>query len=318
MLFRIGNIELDNPFLLAPLAGVSDAPFRRICRQHGAAMVYSEMISAKGMYYNDKNTECLLYIYEEERPTALQIFGSEPQMIAYAANELKERKNSILDINMGCPVPKIVKNGEGSALMKSPDLVYRLVEAAVKNAGKPVTVKIRKGFDDNCISAVRVAKAAEAAGAAAVAVHGRTREQYYSGKADWDIIKAVKHAVSVPVIGNGDIFCGEDALSMLKETGCDFVMIARGAQGNPWIFRQAVALWKGEEKSAPPTLEEKKNIMIKHLEDELVLKGEYCAVREMRKHVGWYLKGVHGSAAFRGSINKITNADEFLEAIRSL
>lgn len=318
MLLKIGNIQLDHPFLLAPLAGVSDAPFRRICRQLGAAMVYSEMVSAKGMYYNDKNTERLLYMYEEERPTAFQIFGSEPEMIAYAARELKERENSLLDINMGCPVPKIVKNGEGAALMKSPDLVYKLVEAAVKEAGKPVTVKIRKGFDETCVNAVEVAKAAEAAGAAAVAVHGRTREQYYGGKADWAIIKAVKEAVSVPVIGNGDVFRGEDALAMLEHTGCDFVMIARGAQGNPWIFREAVALWQGKEKPAPPTLAEKKEIMIAHLESECDLKGEYSAVREMRKHVGWYLKGVHGSAALRGSINQITEAEELLKVIEAL
>ncbi len=318
MTLNIGNVKLENPFLLAPLAGVTDAPFRKLCREQGAAMAYSEMISAKGLYYNDKNTEKLLHLYEGEQPAAIQIFGSEPEMIAFAADALKSRKNNILDINMGCPVPKIVKNGEGSALMKNPDLVYRLVEAAVQKAGKPVTIKTRIGFNDTCLNAVEVAKAAVAAGAAAVAIHGRTREQYYSGKADRKQIAAVKEAISVPVIGSGDIFSGEDAIAMLRETGCDFVMVARGALGNPWIFREMTALWNGDEKPAPPTLEEKKQMMLAHFEDVLAFKGEYAAVREMRKHVGWYLKGVPHSAALRGEINKITTAETLQAAIKAL
>lgn len=318
MALNIGTVTFENPFLLAPLAGVTDAPFRKVCREQGAAMAYSEMISAKGLYYNDKNTERLLHLYEGEQPAAIQIFGSEPAMIAFAAEALKPRSNNILDINMGCPVPKVVKNGEGSALMKSPDLVYRLVEVAVQKAGKPVTIKTRIGFDDTCLNAVEVAKAAEAAGAAAIAIHGRTREQYYSGKADWKRIAEVKRAISVPVLGSGDIFSAEDALAMLRETDCDFVMVARGALGNPWIFREMTALWRGEEKPAPPTLTEKKQMMCAHFEDVLAFKGEYAAVREMRKHVGWYLKGVPGSAALRGEINKITTAENLRAAINGI
>ena len=300
---KIGNIELDNPFLLAPLAGITDAPTRRICREMGAALVYSEMVSGKGLYYGDRKTDQLLFLYEEEKPVAYQVFGSEPEIMAFTARALEERENAILDINMGCPVPKIVKNGEGSALLKRLDLVYDLISAMVSNTSKPVTAKIRIGFDKSCINAVETAKAIEEAGAAAVAVHGRTREQYYSGKADWTQIRAVKNAVSIPVIGNGDVVDGDSAMAMMEETGCDFVMIGRGALGNPWIFRDVLAAWKGEPQPELPNLVEKKEMMLRHFHDMIELKGEYAAVREMRKFVGWYLKGIPGSAALRGKIN---------------
>lgn len=315
---KIGNVTLENPFFLAPLAGITDAPFRRICKEQGAGLVYSEMISGKGLYYNDKATERLLKIYEDEKPVAFQIFGSEPEIMGITAEKLADRENCILDINMGCPVPKVVKNGEGSALLKEPKLVEAIIKAAVAKAKKPVTAKIRIGWNADCINAVEIAKAIEAAGASAVGVHGRTREQYYSGKADWEVIRQVKESVSIPVIGNGDIFNGRDAIRMLEETGCDFVMIARGALGNPWIFREALALWKGLPEPEHPVLEEKIETIIKHFDLLLEEKGEYAAVREMRKHAGWYLKGIHGSAGIRRQLNTITKAEEMKDTIETL
>ena len=315
---RIGSLKLDNPFLLAPLAGITDAPMRRLCHRQGAALTYTEMVSCKGMWYGDRNTGKLLYTYRDEQPVGYQIFGHEPEVMAYAAREISSMPGKLIDINFGCPVPKIVKNGVGSALLKNPDLIYDIVAAVVKNTDKPVTAKIRTGWDKDSINVVEVAHAISAAGASAIAVHARTREQYYSGKADWSMIASVKRAVDIPVIGNGDVTDGKAAISMMDETGCDLVMIGRGALGNPWIFREALAAWRGEEIPLQPSKDEKKAMMISHLEDLTELKGEYAAVREMRKHVGWYLKGVPGAAAFRGMVNNITDSNELIKAIKSI
>lgn len=308
--------KLSGPFLLAPLAGVTDAVMRRICFREGASLAYTEMVSAKGLYYGDRKTESLLYIPEDAGPTSIQIFGSDPEIMGYAAEKLAERNNFSLNINMGCPVPKVVRNGDGSALMKDPDLVYDVVRAVDDKAGKPVSVKFRKGFDDDHINAVEIAKACEAAGAAAVIVHGRTREQYYSGKADWSIIRQVKEAVDIPVIGNGDVFTGADGVRMMKETGCDLVMVARGAQGNPWIFRELMAAWRGEPEPEKPSASEVREMMYQHLDQLVELKGEYAAVREMRKHIAWYTKGRKNGASIRKAVNQIESARQMKEAIR--
>lgn len=313
--YIIGDVELPNPFLLAPLAGVTDAVMRRLCKEQGAAMTCTEMVSAKGLYYGDRKTPKLLYIPPKSGITAVQIFGSEPDVMSYAASALNSEPNKILDINMGCPVPKVVKNGDGAALMKNPDLVYDIVYAVVKNSEKPVTVKIRKGFDEESINAAEVAKAISSAGASAVAVHGRTREQYYSGNADLDIIRRVKEAVGIPVIGNGDVFTGKDGVRMMEETGCDFVMVARGAMGNPWIFKELNAAFHGEEAPPRPTVRELSMMMIRHLDELVQLKDEYSAVREMRKFVAWYTKGVKGAAKLRGKINNIETHAEMKEAL---
>lgn len=306
----IGNVTLDNPYILAPMAGVTDLPFRLLCKEQGVGLVCMEMVSAKAIQYQNKNTKALLEIHPEEMPVSLQLFGSEPDTISEIAKQIEELPFAILDLNMGCPVPKIVKNGEGSALMKDPKLAYEIVKKTAAAIQKPVTVKFRKGFDDTCINAVEFAKIMEDAGAAAVAVHGRTREQYYSGKADWEIIRQVKEAVSIPVIGNGDVTSGESAVKMQQETGCDGVMIGRGAQGNPWIFSELLEYEKTGVMPPRPNREELCQMMLRHARLQLQYKGEYLGIREMRKHVSWYTSGLPNSAKLRGEINAVEHYEE--------
>ncbi len=312
---QIGNVALQSNIILAPMAGVSDLPFRLLCSRMGAGMVCMEMVSAKAIYYNNKNTEDLLTIHPDEGIVSLQLFGSDPEIMASQAKRIEERPFQILDINMGCPVPKVVGNGEGSALMKNPVLAGKIIEAVAKAIKKPVTVKIRKGFDDEHVNAVEMAHVAEESGAAAVAVHGRTRQQYYSGKADWDIIAAVKDAVKIPVIGNGDVVDGESALRMFKETSCDGIMVGRAAQGNPWIFREINAYLEKGEILPRPSYEEMRDVVKQHANLQLEFKGEYTGVREMRKHLAWYTTGMPHSAAFRNSINLVETAEDMMKAI---
>ena len=315
---KIGNVELENRYILGPMAGVTDLPFRLLCREQGAGLLCMEMISAKAIYYNNRNTESLLEIHPDERPVSLQLFGSDPQIMSEMAKRIEERPFAILDVNMGCPVPKVVKNGEGSALMKEPKLVYEIVSALVKAIKKPVTVKIRKGFDDEHVNAVQIAKIIEEAGASAVAVHGRTREQYYSGKADWDIIRQVKEATSIPVIGNGDVTSPQKAEELVRQTGCDGIMIARGAEGNPWIFSEMIAY---EETGVVPPRPDKdavREMMLRHARLQLQYKGEYCGIREMRKHVAWYTKGLKGAARLREKVNEVESLEELENLLTSL
>ncbi len=313
---KIGNVELSNPYILAPMAGVTDLPFRLLCKEQGAGLLCMEMVSAKAIQYNNKNTRALLEIHPEEEPVSLQLFGSDPDVISEIAKQIEELPFAILDINMGCPVPKIVRNGEGSALMNQPKLVHEIVKKTVKAIQKPVTVKIRKGFNDESINAVEIAKIIEDAGGAAVAVHGRTREQYYSGKADWDIIRQVKEAVSIPVIGNGDVTSGESALAMMRETGCDGVMIGRGAQGNPWIFSELREYERTGEMPKRPSNEELKEMMLRHARLQIQYKGDYLGIREMRKHVAWYTTGLSNSAKLRGEINSVESYEELDELLK--
>lgn len=315
---KIGDVTLDNPLILAPMAGVTDLPFRLLCKEQGAGLLCMEMVSARAIYYGNRNTEALLAIDERETPVSLQLFGSDPDIISEMAKRIEERPFSILDINMGCPVPKVAGNGEGCALMKNPALVEAIVSKTVKAIRKPVTVKIRKGFDQDHINAVEIAKVAEASGAAAVAVHGRTREQYYQGKADWEIIRRVKEAVKIPVIGNGDVRSPESALSMLRETGCDGIMIGRGAQGNPWIFGQILHfLETGEEKAGPQT-EQVKEMILRHARLLVEYKGSYTGIREMRKHVAWYTAGFPHSAKLRARVNEVESLEQLEDLIRQL
>ena len=315
---NIGNVSLDNRVFLSPMAGVTDLPFRLICKQKGCGMLYTEMINAKALCYNDENTKKMTKIEDEEHPIAIQIFGSEPEYMGRAAEILNSHSNEILDINMGCPAPKVIKNGDGSALMKNPKLAEQVMKEVVEHSTKPVTLKIRKGWDDNSVNAVEIAKIAEQAGISALAIHGRTREQYYSGKADWDIIKEIKDSISIPVIGNGDVFEIEDAINMLEKTNCDAIMIGRGAQGNPWIFNRINHYMQTGEILAKPTAEEKISTAIGHMKLAVAEHGEYVAVREMRKHIGWYIKGLKNSARYRDEINKLTDCESVIMKLKEL
>ncbi len=311
---KIGSVELNNPFILAPMAGVCDLPFRLLCKEKGAAMVCTEMVSAKAIYYNNKNTKELLTIDKNEGPVSLQLFGSEPKLMAEMAKRIEEIPFDILDFNMGCPVPKVVNNGEGSALMKNPVLAGNIIEAMANAISKPVTVKIRAGFDAEHINAVEIAKIAENSGAAAITVHARTREQYYSGKADREIIRLVKEAVTIPVIGNGDIDCYESAKHMLEYTGCDGVAIGRGAEGNPWIFEELNAKYAGLDYNKP-SLEEVKEMIMRHAKMLIDYKGEYIGIREMRKHAAWYTAGFKGASKLRGRLNEASSIESLEEII---
>ena len=315
---QIGNVKLENDLILGPMAGVTDLPFRLLCKEQGAGLLCMEMVSAKGIMYNNKNTKFLLTIDERERPVYLQLFGSDPDIISEQAKRIEELPFDILDINMGCPVPKIVNNGDGSALMKNPLLAGEIIEKTARAIQKPVTVKIRKGFDEEHINAVEMAHIAQESGAAAIAVHGRTREQYYSGKADWEIIRKVKEAVKIPVIGNGDVWTPQDAIDMRKQTGCDGVMIGRGAQGNPWIFKQILHYEQTGELLEKPSPQEVTEMILRHAKMQMEFKGEYTGMREIRKHAAWYTAGYKNSAKLRGKINETETYEELKELLSHL
>lgn len=314
---RIGNVELKNRWILAPMAGVCDLPFRVLCKEQGAGMTCTEMISAKAIHYKNKNTISLMEIDDSEHPTSLQLFGSEPELMGEIAKQIEDRPFDVLDINMGCPVPKVVNNGEGSALMKNPLLAGRIIEAVAGAIKKPVTVKIRKGFDDEHVNAVELAYIAQESGAAAVAVHGRTREQYYRGKADWDIIREVKNAVSIPVIGNGDVKDASSAFAMIEHTGCDMVMVGRAAEGNPWIFKELCQAEQGIAYTGPGK-EEMRDMIMRHARMLVEHKGDYIGIREMRKHAAWYTQGLKNSSRLRASLSEIESLDKLNELINEM
>lgn len=312
---KIGELELQNIVFLAPMAGVTDMPFRILCREQGCGFVYTEMVSAKGMHYNDIKSSKLTELDDAEKPAGVQIFGSDPDILAEIAQRLNDTDAALIDINMGCPTPKITKNGEGSALMLKPQLVGEIVKAVASVSRKPVTVKTRKAWDDERGSAVEIAETAQKNGASAVTIHGRTREQFYSGKADWDTIKTVKKAVSIPVIGNGDIVTPEDAVRMLEYTGCDAVMVGRGAQGNPWIFKRINHYMKTGQILPEPGLEEKVAMIKRHMQMLIALKGEHTGICEMRKHIAWYLKGLPNSAAVKEAVFRTNSGEEIISLL---
>lgn len=310
MKWKIGDVEIDNPFVLAPMAGVTDLPFRKLCKEQGAGLICMEMVSAKAISFHNKNTEALMEIDKCENPVSMQLFGSEPELMARVAAEIEERPFDILDINMGCPVPKVVNNGEGSALLKNPELIVKIVKSVSSAIKKPLTVKVRIGFENEPVDIVEIAKRVEDAGAAAIAVHGRTRQQYYSGTADWDAIHRVKEAVSIPVIGNGDVDSPEKAEALIKETGCEGVMIGRAVRGNPWLFRELNHYFETGEKLPRPSVEEVREMILRHARMQIDLKGEFTGIREMRKHVAWYTAGMRHSAALRRETNLVSSYEE--------
>lgn len=312
---RIGNVTLKNTVVLAPMAGVTDQAFRILAKEMGCALVYSEMISDKGLIYRNSHTLEMLQIDERERPVTLQIFGSEPDCMAKAAKIVEQAGADIIDINMGCPTPKIVKNGEGSALMRQPELAYAIIASVVDAVSVPVTVKMRKGWDETTVNAVQIAQLAEKAGAAAVAVHGRTREQFYMGTADWTIIRQVKESVGIPVLGNGDVNNPQAAKRLLTETNCDGIMIGRGCQGNPWLFRQTIHYLETGELLPGPTIDERNQVLRRHLDMLVALKGEYIAIREMRRHAAWYTKGLPYAAELRLKLNQAESREDFLNCL---
>lgn len=310
MSFKIGDVKINGDLILAPMAGVTDLPFRLLCKEQGADLLYTEMVSAKGILYNNKNTDSLLEVKEEERPVSLQLFGADPDILSEMAKRIEDRDFDILDLNMGCPVPKVVNNGEGSALMKNPKLIGEIVNKVSKGIKKPLTVKIRKGFTENEVNAVEVAKIIEENGASGIAVHGRTREQYYSGRADWDIIRQVKEAVTIPVIGNGDITTPEDAVAMKEYTGCDGVMIGRGVRGNPWLFHQIKTYVETGVIEEKPTIDEVIKMILFHARLQVEFKGEFIGMKEMRKHVAWYTTGYPKSSKLRSLVNEIETMEQ--------